>query len=360
MVKKILDFIKRYWIFIVLAAVASGLLILRLSQGGKPSLPGIQPTPTPQISLTKPKIPGITIPLEAKTTITDFSFPSQLKIYQGKESQLSTNQATKIAQEFNFSGSASKNEDVFLGTFHIWSSKTNFLSIAIDSNKIEYGLDLYQTQVSNQGSIPSPEEAKKTLENLLDKLGLKPEFELKWQKEEYLVQGYYFQPVTNQNEADFVKIGFNPAVGQHQLVGLNPNEPLVSLILGKGGEIIRFQYQVYFANFEGQQTYALKTKETVQATLITEGRIVYAGTLEKTTQEPKITRAEFNQVRLAYFQEPEKNSVIQPIYILSGQGTLENGETTEIIAYLPAIKFGTQTQENIEVPREFFQLPELP
>lgn len=338
MITKIKQFLGNYWIFIILAAVASGLLIIRLNQRGKPTFPGTQPTPTPQLSLTKPKIPGITIPLETKTTITDFSFPSQLKIYQGKESQVSVDQATKIAKEFNFSGSASKSEDVFLGTFYTWSSKTNFLSIAIDSNKIEYGLDLYQAQVPNQGSLPSPEEAKKTLENLLDKLGLKPEFEFKWQKEEYLVQGYYFQPAANQNEADFIKVGFNPAVGQHQLVGLDPNEPLASLILGKGGEIIRFQYQVYFANFEGQQTYALKTKETVQATLMTEGRIVYAGTLEKTTQEPKITQAEFNQIRLAYFQEPEKNSVVQPIYILSGQGTLDNGEITEIIAYLPAIK----------------------
>ena len=44
------------------------------------------------------------------------------------------------------------------------SSKTHFLSVAIDSSKIEYGLDLYQAQLQNQGLLPSSEEAKATLE----------------------------------------------------------------------------------------------------------------------------------------------------------------------------------------------------
>jgi len=94
--------------------------------------------------------------------------------------------------------------------------------------------------------------------------------------------------------------------------------------------------------------------------LVSEGRIVYLGNYQNISGEPAFTKAEFNQITLAYYQDPEKNPIIQPIYILSGQGTLENGEKTEIIAYLPAIKFGTQAPQNQEVPREFFQLPELP
>jgi len=191
-------------------------------------------------------------------------------------------------------------------------------------------------------------------------LELSSQLEPKWQKEEYLVQGFYLLPTNTPQEADFIRVGFNLAIGQHQLVSSDPNEPLVYLILSKGGEIIRFQSQIYYSSFEGQETHNLKDLKEVQSTLTTEGKIVYAGTHLETFKELKLTQAEFSQITLAYYQDPNKNPILQPIYILSGQGTLENGEKTEIIAYLPAIKFGTQNQENLEVPREFFQLPELP
>lgn len=334
MAGKLIQFFKRYWVFILLAAIVGGLIMLRLSQRGQP--PSLS-KPTLKPSLTKPKITGIKIPFGPNLDLADFYFPSQLKTFQGQESEISSDKAVKIAQEFNLSQTPQKSEDVFLGTFYAWSSDTHFLSIALDSNKIEYGLDLYQAQPPTQGALPSPETVKTTLENLLAKLTLTPEFEYKWQKEEYLIQDHYFSPTSILEEADFIKVGFNPTLGQYQMVDLNPTEPLVSLTLGKGGEIIRFQYQVYFSSFEGQETYSLKTKEEVQKSLTEEGRIVYAGTFRETTKEPKISRASFDQIRLAYFQEPEKTSVIQPIFILSGQGTLAVGGVTEIIAYLSAI-----------------------
>jgi len=358
MLNKIKFFLKRYWIFIVLAAVASGLLLVRLNQRGQP-VPEAQPTPTPQLNLSLLKITGAVVPLNTKVIFQEFSFPTRLKTYRAEKNELTSDQASRIAQELRFSGSAQRSEDVFLGTFYTWSTKTNYLSIALKAIELDYGVDLTQMTTPKQGNLPSPQVAINTLEDLLNKFELKPEFELKWQKEAYLSKGYYLQP-TQPEQADFISVGANPTIGQHQLVGLDPTSPLISLILNKNKEVVRFQYQVYFSSFEGQETYNLKTKKEVESALLSEGRIVYFGTYQESVKAPKITQAEFNQITLAYYQEPEKNLVIQPIYILSGQGTLENGETTEIIAYLPAIKFGTQTQENIEVPREFFQLPELP
>lgn len=361
MLTKIKQFMKKYWIFILLAALATGLFLLRLIQSGQPPVPSpAQPTPTTQPLLTQPKINGVLIPVDAKLIFTDFSFPPQLKTYLGQESRLSESQAKKIAQKLKFSQSPQESKDVFLGDFYTWSSKTHFLSIALNSNLIKYGLDLYQAQAPKGGLLPSPEEARKTLEDFLANLELSSQLEPKWQKEEYLVQGFYLLPTNTPQEADFIRVGFNLAIGQHQLVSSDPNEPLVYLILSKGGEIIRFQSQIYYSSFEGQETHNLKDLKEVQSTLTTEGKIVYAGTHLETFKELKLTQAEFSQITLAYYQDPNKNPILQPIYILSGQGTLENGEKTEIIAYLPAIKFGTQNQENLEVPREFFQLPELP
>ena len=357
--RKIIQFFKRYWVFIVLAAVASGLLLVRLNQRGQP-VPEARPTPTPQSSLSLPKITGTVIPPNTKINLQEFSFPTRLKIYQGQERPLASDKAKKIAQELGFSGSVQESEDVFLGTFYSWSSKTHFLSVAFKANKIDYGMILGLTPTPKQGTLPSPEIAKTELENLLSKLGFSPSFELKWQKEHYLTEGYDLPPASNQEGADFIKISANPAISQYQLVNLDPTEPLISLILNKNKEIVRFQYKIYFSDFQGQETYDLKTKGEVESSLLSEGRIVYFGTYATSVKPPEITQAEFNQITLAYYQDPDKNPIIQPIYILSGQGTLENGEKTEIIAYLPAIKFGGQTPQNQEVPREFFQLPELP
>ena len=322
--------------------------MLHLAQRGQPLSP---PKQTLNPSLTRPKIDGIKIPSDTKLALTDFSFPSQLQIFQAQESKISSDKAIKIAQELNFSQPPQKSEDIFLGTFYAWSLKPHFLSISLDSSKIEYGLDLYQTQIPTQGTLPSPETAKTTLENLLAKLDLTPEFKIKWQKEKYLVQDYYFFPTANVEEADFIKVGFNPAFGQYQLVSLNPTEPLVFLILGKNGEIIRFQFQIYSSKFNSQAAYILKTKEEIQESLTREGKIIYAGTLKKTTKEPEISQASFDKIQLAYFQEPEKTSVIQPIFILSGQGILAGGEVAEIIAYLPAI-----SAEYLKPLQEHFRL----
>jgi len=358
-IEKVIQFFKRYWIFIVLATVASSLLVFRLSQREQPSLEP-QPTPAPQIKLSPPQISGVNLPRNSIFSISDFSFPPRLKIYQGSESKISSDQAVKIAREFGFSGSPQESEDVFLGNFYTWATKTKFLSIALNSNTINHGLDLSQSQLPTKGALPSPETAKTTLENLLENLGLSPQFELKWQKEDYLVNRYSLPFVNNPKEADFIKVGFNPAVGQYQMIGLEPNEPLVSLVLDKEAKLISFSYQLYFSSLEDLEIYDLKDNNDVQALLITEGKIVYSDSYEEIVKIPNFVQAEFNQITLAYYQDPDKNPIIQPIYILSGQGTLESGEKTEIIAYLPAIKFGTQTPQNQEVPREFFQLPELP
>jgi hypothetical protein len=361
MIVKIKHFLRKYWIFVLLAAVTSGLLLIRLIQKGQVSLPENQPTPSPEIALTLPKISGTTIPPNSKTAFIDFSFPSRLKTYQGQEIKLTADKAKRIAQELNFSDSPQINEDVFLGTIHTWSDNNYYLTIALDSSKIEYNLDLFEVQLPTKGTLPSPETARTNLENLLAKLGLTPNVELKWQKEKYLSEGYYLQ-LAQPEQADFIEIGANPAIGQYQLIGLDPNEPLISIVLGKNGKIVRFRYQIFFSEFVGGEIQDLKTQEGVENSLLLEGKIVSARSLSKPVIELKISQAEFNQITLAYYQDPEKNPIIQPIYILSGQGTLENGETTEIIAYLPAIKFGTQTpqNQNQEVPREFFQIPELP
>lgn len=335
MIKKIFSFLKKYWFLVLLAMIVGGLVTLKLLFPKKPT-----PSPAPPVelkSLVMPKISGASIPKGFKLEIDEFSFPDQLETYQGQESEISPRQAQTIAEKLGFSGSPEESQDIFLGPFQTWSSEIAFLSVALKSHKIEYGLDLYQVEIAQEGPLPTPGEARENLEKLLADLNLKPQFEAKWQKEKYLTKGFYLQPASSPETADFIQIGLNSGLGQYQLVGSGPEEALISLILGKNQTIISFRSQIYFTGFTRQKTYDLKTKAEIKNSLVGEGKIVSFSNQENPLKEPQVDQLEFNEIYLAYYQEPEKTNLIQPIFILKGGAILADEVKTEVTAYLPAL-----------------------
>ncbi len=338
MIPKIMAFLKRYWLLVLLAMIAGGLIILKVLQRNQPSLPGTTtPTATPQTTLESPLIEGVSLPAQTKLNLSQFDFPTQLTVYQGQEKKLTLETATQIAKNLGFKGEPQKSEDVVLGNFYTWTQADRYLSIAADANEIDYGLDLYQAALETEGPIPSPEEAKKSLESLINRLELKASLETKWQKEQYLTQGYSFQPTSDLSKADFIKIGYNLGLDNYQLINQNPREPLISAILGKNEQLVQFHYRLNFTQFEKKSAYVLKTKPEVEQTLVPDGKIVYLGTSNESTLEPTLIEANFSQINLSYLQPTDKNPSVQPVFVLSGQATLSEGETTEIIALLPAI-----------------------
>ncbi|MFC1727201.1 hypothetical protein ACFL0Y_01635 [Patescibacteria group bacterium] len=358
-IKKIFVFLKKYWVLVFLSLVTLFLLFWKIFHSF-PSPPP-QATPAPPLDLqvlVPPNISGQKIPFQHKFEINDFSYPSQLPIYQGSFEKITPARAQEMAKYFNFLESPQEIEDIFLGHLLAWNSTSHALSIGLETGKVEYLLDLFNSKINQSGSLPSPTETRNSLENLLNKLKISFNFEPKWQKESFLVNNYSFTPTTDSQEADFINIGFNPSLNSYQLVGQQPYELLVSLTLGKNSEVIRFLMYSFFETFTEQDSYPLKSIEEIKRTIISEGRIVYTGKLSKTFQEPQFIRLSFDQISLAYLQEAQKDQLIQPIFILTGKGVLESKEEVEIAAYLPAIT--SSFLKPLSIPQDHLKEIDIP
>ena len=90
------------------------------------------------------------------------------------------------------------------------------------------------SKISSDGNkLPDFNQAQNLLTNQLKTLKIVHGFNLSWQQPVYLKAEQYYLPAPNPEEADHLKIGFNPEINEYQLVGINPREPLISAIYNK-------------------------------------------------------------------------------------------------------------------------------
>jgi hypothetical protein len=337
--KNILKQIRHYWVIIFLAILALSLIFLRLkTEGWLTWPPGRKPAEeSQQQALSLPQFKGQAIPTDYQINFNRLPKETELKVYQSQPNKLSEEQAQTIADHLDFSQPPNKTDDIFSGPILIWNSDIDYLSISLNTHQIDYGLSQNQPVLSQTKPLPSPEIAQEKLEELLTQLKIKTDYEKKWQKEEYLLSGFYPNPTPDLQKADLIKVGFNPALDQFQLIGQNPKEPMVSLILNKNQQIVRFRYQIHLANFEAKSTFELKDKELIQKKLLVEGSIVSTSSDTVDLQKPNIIQANFDQIHLAYFQKDSQDFLIQPIFVMSGTGATSEGDQVNLIAYLPAI-----------------------
>jgi hypothetical protein len=348
----IISILKKYWVFVVLIVIGLGLLIIRFTT--QEDRPDLQSLPETQTTLMKPIIDGLPLPSNVSFKIESFPEIAQAEIYQGKEIIFSSEKAKLVGSKLGFSQDPQITDDVFLGKFRLWNENNYSLSISLSPGTIDYSLDLYKASIPTSNQLPSPEKTRTKLETLLKDLEISPLPEISWQKEEYLIKGFYFKTVSSPNDANFIKSGFNPTIGDYQLVGPNPYEPLVSLILDREENIVKLFFQSYFSDFEKKEAFPLKNEKDIKLTLKTDGKIVYYDTLKTSIAVPEFKSVSLEQVRLAYFQEMKRNLTVQPIYILNGTGTLKDGKKTAVIVYLPAV-----SSDKLGTSREHFDIQKL-
>lgn len=342
MVLKIIEFLKKYWLFVLLGA----LVILVISLKIFASSPKPSPTPTPSItpspsapSLSPLIINGKAIPSRAKFSAQTSFLPQNATVYQGEKSTLSEQEASNIAQKLGFAGPSNQEQDTVFGSFYAWSSSEYYLSVWTQSPKIDYELASPRTALTKEGIFPDQNQAQSILNDLLNKADVKPPSGLVFLKIRYFkVVDNNFIESTSQN-ADFMQAGFAPSLNNYHLLTNNLFEPPVYLRLTRSSKIIRFVYTATFSNFIGVNSFPLKNQAQITSSLVTEGKIIDQDYSTDAAGNLDFTNAEFNQISLAYFQQPTVNNLLQPIYVLSGTGTLSNGQQTRITAFLPAINY---------------------
>lgn len=332
---KILNFFKKYWLFILLGALATIVVVLGVFYA--PSVkPQPKPTPTP-LSLTPPQIEGQSLPRTVQVSLENFFYPKTMKIYQGVENRLLAEKAKTIAQQLGFTTEPQISQSALQETFYNWTKNGEYLSINLKTSEINYGKDPYSLPLAKEGTLFSPIKTQETLIKLLEELDLVPSYSLQTLKEQYLaLLGPVIAEVA-QEKAELIMVGLNPVLADTLLLGQNPRVSPISIMLDKGNNLISFKYQSSFSSFDPKEEYQLKTIEEIEQTVSKEGKIVFLSLMTE-AEEVELKDVNLNQAKVAYLQ-PLKENLIQPIFVLSGTATLETKEVTEVNVYLPAISF---------------------
>lgn len=338
MLVKIKGFLKNYWVFILLAAL---VMVIGAIKFTRPKTEA--PTPTP-ISLSKPPFPppqimGDPLPEETKISIDRFDFPPKVKVYQREINEISPDKAKRIASSLGFTEEPQISEDAFEGKFYSWSTPENYLSIGLDSAKISYGKNLRLfPQPTGTEILPSFSEAQKIFNNFLSKTNVNLPSEIRFQNPKYLSQrGTRFQETTLE-EADFIQVGVNLVINGYQILGQDPDSPSTYVLIGKDKKVYRFESFIPFLSFSAKDSYQLKSLAEIKSSIFLEGKIVSSETKGEKYVTQGLSRVNLNKIFLVYFEPFSKeNRIIQPIFVLTGQGVLSNNEAVELTVYLPAI-----------------------
>lgn len=327
-----IEAIKKYWIFILLATLATTLAFLWYAKPFKegvlsslllPSLPGQRLRPGIQVSLAM-------APQEKMAPVLQIN----------RAPQISEEEAGKIALFLGFVNNPSFFTDAAGGSVYIWEEEGKILTVTTKTNKISFSRNFNQWQPPVQGEFPDPERAKETLRSLTR--GLLPgllsqDLEIK--------EGARFVSLlgplpheTAKEEAMFLEVTFTPFFRGTRFVDQDPQMTISKSWIDRSGEIASLTLERPPSSILVGTNYPLKTESEILRSIPTEGRVVSFGRRGILEYEPvEILKVDLSTLSLAYLSTPEEG-ISHPIFILSGNTTTIGGNSVPTTIYLPAIK----------------------
>lgn len=334
---KILQTAKTYLPLTILGGVLIVAIIFLTLFFLKPAKP---PQVPPSAHITPPVLNGKKLPQNTKLLIRSANFPASLPVYQKEKKDFPEEQAIKIAQYFGFNFSPKREADIEKGRFLIWATDESSLTIALDSPMVDFILNLWTLRPNEDAGLLDFDRATDLLNTLLDRTGLERTL-LQTTKRAYfrLERGALLK--SSPQEADFIQAGSYAEFKRYPLLSDDPMAPAASLIIGGNDQVVRFYYQPPSLPLSEDAILPLKNFKQIASFIREQGVIVSFDVMSKEAWDIDFREAQLDQISLAYLspRPEEKDTLIQPLYVLTGKGILEDGRETEIVVYLPAIAY---------------------
>jgi len=340
--KKIKDFLKKYWLFIFLSAVLAILLTLKLNQKGPQGEIKNVPTtllealPKPQSRFAE-KLEG-GIPYEILFSELEFQkVPKNLPAYKIKKNQ-KEEILSSYSQIISFLGfrNPPKTEKRQENEFLIWQEKENYLRVDISSGQFSFVGRVSLTQKKPENA----QEIKLLAEETLNLWKLTPKKIVAREVKGFVPVGSELSPVTNLEKATFFKIFFEQTIDEFPLVGLGPARNQIEATLDRQGTLISLFYNLHQIETEKGKDYPIKSlNETVEEIKRGEGQIIPDPTEEEIIfpQKKDIQKIQILSLKIAYYETIEAQEFYQPIFLFEGKAILNDGKTKNIKIILPAI-----------------------
>jgi len=341
---KIKTFLKKNWLFILLASLATVLAVFYFTK---------QETQIEKrrdlLSLKSPSIKTYSSSLpNLKQLEKNFpSFPKEIEVYQVDNNLISDQMALEIANSFGYQDGLVVTNDI-KGPIYNWNTQLNSLTIYLQEGRFQYGLDLLRNPELVKGRPPSLEESEDKLNNFLKEKNLNPPEKINSkiiEKDYYLIGGSDFVK-TNIDDPE-KDLAFLKAIYQINEFKINgPENPFISVYLASNFQIARFDYSKIFKKINALDFYPLKTPQEIIKTMGDEPQISFLKNAESFYQEdliygeelPEVKNLLFNKIELIYYKEINQQTYLQPVFLITGTAILEDGTKAISGLYLPAIK----------------------
>lgn len=269
-----------------------------------------------------------------KTTVVVYQLPTP----SGFELQDFLN---PIATEFNFTQPAE--ETTFNSAPHLlWSLGPNYLALNLQTG--QFYLKLKPQLSSDSTNIIESDAFQIAKRWLTNHQLLHPDSSY---KTTYLKNyGSQFELTPDANSADIYQFHFFPAINNFPIFSTQLQDSPITVAVTNQGDIIEIDYQLpplfysdYLKNNPLQtSTYPLKDQSQLSQE-ITQGLPVIASSQLSLGKYPasttNIKKVSYDQIVLGYQADPNQNLLL-PVFQLKGTATLEDGQTTQVTAYLPA------------------------
>jgi hypothetical protein len=337
-------FLKKTWLFVLLAALATILGVFYFTQQRDSA------SKTDNLlSLIPPDIKTYNSPVPNLNNLENNfpEFKNALEVFQVNNYSISDQEALNLAQGFGYQDNPIITNNIN-GPIYSWSNEFNNLSIYLQEAKFQYGLDLLNHPELISGQPPDLQKTEEEFRIFLSQRNLIPQDPIILkpnEKDFYLIGGTNFIKTNSKNpQAKLTFLSFN-----YELNGLiinGPRTPLISAYFDNNFQIARFDYSKIFSTISLLNLYPIKNKEEVLKNLKNNPQISFLKNSESLYQEslilgetiPDLRDLSFNKIELIYYQSPQKQTYLQPVFLITGQAVLNDGRAAEVGIYLPAIK----------------------
>lgn len=310
-------------IILIVTVILLVLVIVFLFVSPKPknisNLEGHLPTPNiPQYINGKYQI-------ESQLKASDFNFPSSLPILTLRPHiPYTINDAKKIANSLGFSNEPTVINDVFDGQTFYWNTSDYSLVIYSKSRKTVYA------NLQNTVSVNSldKQQAIDLATNFLVQKGF-------FAKDQIKFSFFKVLPEDRSYEIDFTYSLIN-----YPVITIIPDTSPINIVVSNVGKV-RTVNVSNLGDLSKSSDYNLKNFQQVVSSL-SSAKVVRLDngeiTLQELTDSP-IQKIVVSKAELGYLFNAPADPNISPVYILSGQATLIQGNRqVEVVLYLPAIQ----------------------
>jgi len=345
---KIKTFLKKYWLFIFLASLATVLVFLYINSDSSQN----KKTDLKSDSLPKPETIERT-KTDLKINVSQFIDESifnkkEANVYQVTKKPLTQEQAINIAKIFGFQEQPTVLTDENNQIIYNWYLDNSGLVIILNKGVIDYGVDLLTNPQLTQGQLPDIKEAESQFIEFLKKNYFynNTDIDLIIENQGYakVNKSYFEQTTIDDIEKELIYFKFSYQIDGIKISDSQSNENII--YIGSESKIFKLILNKPFDQLEILKTYPLKTKEELVALIKSEPKISFikdkSGSLEENIPIDFIIddleSINFNEIELIYLQENKQQIYLQPVYLVTGEVLLKNGFKYEAGLYLPAIK----------------------